>query len=109
MYGTGVIEQCCVFHTLRNVAHREQREQLLEQASAMYQAEMAAQANARLTTFVSTWQEQVPQAVATLQRNCEQTMASLPMMGSLANSCAPRPCWSLSSHQGAEVAIYLQM
>jgi transposase-like protein len=86
VYGTRVIEQRCVFHKLRNVAdkaredlsgegHREQREQLLEQASAIYQAETAAQAHERLSTLVSAWQEQAPKAVATLQRDFEQTIA----------------------------------
>ena len=86
VYGTRVIEQRCVFHKLRNVAdkaredlsgevHREVREQLLEQASAIYQAETPAQANARLSSWVRTWQEHAPKAVATLQRHFEQTIA----------------------------------
>ncbi len=74
VYGTRVIEQRCVFHKLRNVAdkaredksgeaHRELREQLLEQASAIYQAETATQARERLRIWVRTWQEQAPKAV----------------------------------------------
>jgi len=92
VYGTRVIEQRCVFHKLRNVAdkaredlsgetHREQREQLLEQASAIYQAETPAQARERLHAFATTWGEQAPKAVATLQRDFEQTIAFYRLSG----------------------------
>src|SRR6266702_1469463 len=66
VYGTTVLEQRCIFHKLRNVAdksreelkgeaNKETRKQLLEQASAIYQADSAADARARLATFVQTW------------------------------------------------------
>src|SRR6266516_5840160 len=62
VYGSTVLEQRCLFHKLRNVADkarselkgeekREERQQLLEQASAMYQAESAAQARERLARW----------------------------------------------------------
>lgn len=135
VYGTRVIEQRCVFHKLRNVAdkaredlggeaHREAREQLLEQASAIYQAETAAQAYERLSTFVSTWREQAPKAVATLQRNFEQTIAFYALAGiarELVRTTSLlertnrelrrklRQACCFSSRRGAEVAIYLQV
>ena len=135
VYGTRVIEQRCVFHKLRNVAdkaredlggeaNREQREQLLEQASAIYQAETAAQARERLRTWVSTWQEQAPKAVATLQRHFEQTIAFY-ALGGIARELVRttsllertnrelrrkfRQACCFSSRRGAEVAIYLQV
>jgi putative transposase len=135
VYGTGVIEQRCVFHKLRNVAdkaredksgeqHRELREQVLEQASAIYQAETAAQARERLSSFVSTWAEQAPKAVATLQRNFEQTIAFYGLGGIVRELVRTtsllertnrelrrkfRQACCFSSRRGAEVAIYLQV
>ena len=81
-----MIEQCCIFHKLRNVAdkcreelkgeaHKETRKQLLEQASAVYQAESAEQARGRLAVFAATWRARTPKAVATLERDVEQTIA----------------------------------
>lgn len=135
VYGTRVIEQRCVFHKLRNVAdkaredlsgeqHREARERLLEQASVIYQAETAAQARERLQTFVSAWREQAPKAVATLQRDFEQTIAFYRLSGiprellrttSLLERTNRelrrkfRQACCFSSRRGAEVAIYLQV
>jgi transposase-like protein len=71
-----MIEQRCIFHKLRNVAdkcheelkgeaHKPTRKQLLEQASAIYQAESAADARARLATFADTWQGRTPKTVET--------------------------------------------
>jgi transposase-like protein len=135
VYGTRMIEQRCVFHKLRNVAdkaredksgevHRELREQLLEQASAIYQAETAAQARERLSSFVHTWGEQAPKAVATLQRDFEQTIAFY-TLGCIARELVRttsllertnrelrrkfRQACCFSSRRGAEVAIYLQV
>ncbi len=134
-YGSRVIEQRCIFHKLRNVAdkaredksgeaHRESREQLLEQASSIYQAETPVQAHERLSTFVSTWREQAPKAVATLQRNFEQTIAFY-ALGGIARELVRttsllertnrelrrkfRQACCFSSRRGAEVAIYLQV
>jgi putative transposase len=135
VYGTRVIEQRCVFHKLRNVAdkaredlsgetHREQREQLLEQASAIYQAETPAQACERLYAFAGTWGEQAPKAVATLQRDFEQTIAFYRLSGiarQLVRTTSLlertnrelrrkfRQACCFSSRRGAEVAIYLQV
>jgi len=135
VYGTRVIEQRCVFHKLRNVAdkaredlsgevHRELREQLLDQASEIYQAETAVQARERLRNFVTTWQERAPKAVATLLRNFEQTIAfyalgDIPRQLVRTTSLLERTNRELrhtfrqaccfSSRCGAEVAIYLQV
>ncbi len=135
VYGTCVIEQRCVFHKLRNVAdkaredlsgeaHRQEREQLLEQASAIYQAQTATQARERLRTVVSTWKEQAPKAMATLQRDFEQTIAFF-ALGGIARELVRttsllertnrelrrkfRQACCFSSRRGAEVAIYLQV
>jgi transposase-like protein len=91
VYGSTVLEQRCLFHKLRNVADkarselkgeekREARKQLLEQASAVYQAESAVQARERLSQWAQRWRERAPQAVATLERDFEQTLVyySLP-------------------------------
>ena len=109
VYGTRVIEQ---------------REQRLPQASAIYQAQTPAQAYERLSTFVSTWREQAPKAVATLQRNFEQTIA-ISALGGIARELVRttsllertnrelrrkfRQACCFSSRRGAEVAIYLQV
>jgi transposase-like protein len=85
VYGSTVLEQRCLFHKLRNVADkarselkgeekREDRQQLLEQASAIYRAERAAQTRERLTRWADDWRERAPQAVATLERDFEQTL-----------------------------------
>lgn len=61
VYRSTVVEQRCLFYKLRNVAdkcredlpgvaNKETRKQLQEQASAIYQAESAVAARARLTT-----------------------------------------------------------
>ena len=61
-----MIEQRCLFHKLRNVAdkcreelkgeaYKETRKQLMEQASAIYQAEHAEEARQHLATFATSW------------------------------------------------------
>ena len=80
VYGSTVLDQRCLFHKLRNVADkarselkgeekREERKQLLEQASAIYQAESAAQARERLARWAEPWREWAPKAVSTLERD----------------------------------------
>ena len=65
---------------LKGEEKREERKQLLEHASAIYQAESAAQARERLARWAEQWRECAPKAVATLQRDFEQTLVyySLP-------------------------------
>jgi transposase-like protein len=85
VYGSTVLDQRCLFHTLRNVTDkarselkgeekRDERKQLVEQASTIYQAESAAQAHERLTRWAQDWRERAPKAVATLERDFEQTL-----------------------------------
>ena len=135
VYGSTVLEQRCLFHKLRNVADkvrselkgqekREERQQLLEQASAIYQAESAAQAHERLARWAEYWRPQAPQAVATLERDFEQTLVyySLPSVArewlrttSLLERTNRqlrrkfRQALTFGSRKGAEVAIYLQV
>lgn len=65
---------------LKGEEKRQERKQLLEQARAIYQAESAAQAHERLAHWAEQWHQQAPQAVATLERDFEQTLVyySLP-------------------------------
>ena len=135
VYGTTVIEQRCIFHKLRNVAdkcredlkgeaHKETRKQLLEQASAIYQAESAAEARARLVAFAENWQARAPKAVATFQRDFEQTIAYYGLEGVARELIRTtsllertnrelrrkfRHVCCFGSFKGAEVAIYLQV
>ena len=135
VYGTTVLEQRCIFHKLRNVAdkcreelkgeaHKETRKQLLEQASAVYQAESAEQARGRLAVFAATWRARTPKAVATFERDFEQTIAyyaldevarELIRTTSLLERTNRelrrkfRQVCGFGSLTGAEVAIYLQI
>ena len=47
----------------------------MEQASAIYQAESPEEAQQRLTAFAQQWRARTPKAVATLERDFEQTIA----------------------------------
>jgi hypothetical protein len=82
-----VRRQRCIFHKLRNVARdvlghdsmtrEEKRARLLavlEEASAIYDTDSAAEARARATAFRMHWQEQEPKAVATLERDFGMTL-----------------------------------
>lgn len=135
VYGSTVIEQRCLFHKLRNVAdkcreelkgeaHKETRKQLLEQASAIYQADSAAQARARLGAFADSWQARAPKAVASLERDFEQTIASFALEGVARELIRTtsllertnrelrrkfRQVCCFGSFKGAEVAISLQV
>ena len=135
VYGSTVLDQRCLFHKLRNVADkarselkgeekREERKQLLEQASAIYQAESAAQARERLARWAEQWRECVPKAVATLERDFEQTLVyySLPsvarewirttsLLERTNRQLRRKFCQAVTfgSRKGAEVAIYLQV
>jgi transposase-like protein len=135
VYGSTVLDQRCLFHKLRNVAdkarselkgeeQRQERKQLLEQASAIYQAESAAQAWQRLTHWAKDWRERAPKAVATLERDFEQTLVyyALPSVArewirttSLLERTNRqlrqkfRQAVTFGSRKGAEVAIYLQV
>jgi putative transposase len=135
VYGTTVIEQRCIFHKLRNVAdkcreelkgdaHKETRMQFMEQASALYRAGSAEQARGRLAVCAQTWRARTPKAVATLERDFEQTIANsaleevareLIRTTSLLERTNRelrrkfRQVCCFGSSTGAEVAIYLQI
>jgi len=97
---------------------------LLEQAAAVYQATSAPETRARLLAFGESWRSTQPQAVATFEREFEQTIQyySLPGMvreGVRTTSLLERTNRELrrefrqvgcfGSPQGAEVAVYIQV
>jgi len=53
----------------------------MAQASAIYQAGNADEARNRLVQWCEQWQEQAPQAVATLERDFEQTLVFYSLSG----------------------------
>lgn len=134
VYGSQVIEQRCLFHKLRNVAdksredlkgdqNKETRQQLLADASAIYQAEDAAGARQRFVAFVQKWAGAAPKAVACLQRDFEQTIAFYALQGFAQKIIRTtsllertnrqlrrkfRQANSFGSVRGASVAFYLQ-
>jgi transposase-like protein len=134
VYGSTVLEQRCIFHKLRNVAdkcredlkgkaNKETRKLLLEQANAIYQANSAAEARARLVAFAASWHVRAPKAVATLERDFEQTIAYYALEGVACELIRTtsllertnrelrrkfRQVCCFGSLKGAEVAIYLQ-
>ena len=80
-----MLDQRCIFHKLKNVADkarrelkgeekREERKQLIKQAKTIYQAESAAQAKDRLQLWSEQWRECAPKAVATLEKEFEDTL-----------------------------------
>ena len=87
VYGKSILDQWCVFHKLHNVAekvrselkgkeNRERRKQIMEQAALIYRAPQAEQARERLSAWAQQWYPQAPHAVATLERDFEQTLIS---------------------------------
>lgn len=135
VYGSQVIEQRCLFHKLRNVTDacrsdfkgeekKAEKQQFLEQASAIYDAPCAEEARERLLTCADTWREQTPKGVATLERDFEQTIAyyRLPDVARTWTRTTSllertnrqlrrkfRQVGSFASEKGAEVAVYLQV
>jgi putative transposase len=135
VYGTTVIEQRCIFHKLRNVADKgreelkgEEKKQelplLLDQASVIYQAQSAQEARQRLAAFADTWGARAPKAVATFERDFEQTIAYYRLDGVARELIRTtsllertnrelrrkfRQACGFGSPRGAEVAIYLQV
>ena len=96
----------------------------MEQASAMYQAESAEEAKQRLAAFANTWRACTPKAVATLERDFEQTIAYYALNGVARELIRTtsllertnrelrrkfRQVCGFGSLTGAEVAIYLQI
>lgn len=96
--GVGVEHQVCVFHRLRNLgkavkglgitppeasekeakeARRARRREVVSEAAAIYQGADRAEVLRRRDAFVAKWQEEEPEAVATLLRDFERTIAYL--------------------------------
>lgn len=135
VYGSCVLDQRCVFHKLQNVGtkarselkgkeHREERKQLMKEASEIYHAETASQARQHLQIWVLRWQACAPETVATLQRDFEATLVfyqletltrewirttSLLERANRAFRSKFRQAVTFGSQIGAEVALYLQV
>ncbi len=85
VYGNSILDQRCIFHTLKNVGdkvrselkgkeQKETRKTLMEQASLMYRASDAESARQRLSEWSQKWRPQAPDTVATLERDFEHTL-----------------------------------
>jgi Transposase, Mutator family len=130
IYGSALVQQRCIFHKLRNVSDkcigldREGKKQFLEQAAWVYQARSASEAQARLVTFGERWRATQPQAVATFEREFEQTIRYYALEGMVREVVRTtsrlertnrelrrklRQVGCFSSPQGAEVAVYIQV
>lgn len=135
VYAQSVIDQRCIFHKLKNVRdkcrtelkgdeHREQRRQLLQEASAVYQAECAEQAKEQLAVWSTKWGEVAHESVVTFERDFDATIAfyqleGLPLHWVRSTSLLERvnrqlrrkfrQALSFGSTVGAEVALYLQV
>jgi len=130
IYGSALVQQRCIFHKLRNVSDkcigldREGKKQFLEQAAAVYQAMSASEARARLATFAERWRATQPQAVATFEREFEQTIRYYSLEGMAREVVRTtsvlertnrelrrkfRQVGCFSSPRGTEVAVYIQV
>ena len=130
VYGSALIQQRCIFHKLRNVSDkcvgldRAGKKSILEQAAAVYQAPSASEAQARLLAFGERWQATQPQAVATFEREFEQTIQYYALEGMAREIVRTtsllertnrelrrkfRQVGCFGSPRGAEVAVYIQV
>ena len=95
--GPGVRHQRCVFHKLRNVAQavkaalaaskdekRQQRRAVVQDSAAIYGGADRGEILQRRDAFVTKWQAREPEAVATLLRDFEQTIAYVEVLGEAA-------------------------
>jgi transposase-like protein len=86
VYADSILDQRCIFHKLKNVGdkastdfkekdHRhEMKKELMKQAADIYEAEDADTARARLRNWAQKWRPLAPLAVATLERDFEDTL-----------------------------------
>lgn len=130
IYGSALVQQRCIFHKLRNVSDkcigldREGKKPLMEQAAAVYQATSASEARARLVAFGERWRATQPQAVATFEREFEQTIRYYSLEGMVREVVRTtsllertnrelrrkfRQVGCFSSPRGTEVAVYIQV
>lgn len=81
------MDQRCVFHKLKNVGDkarselkgeekREKRKHMMKQAKMIYKSPSVLQAKQRLQEWSEQWRDCAPKAVATLERDFEQTLVS---------------------------------
>jgi len=87
VYGNSILDQRCIFHKLKNVADKagtdfkgkedrhELQKELMKQAAYIYKAEHAEMARDRLSDWAQQWRTHAPLAVATLERDFEDTLA----------------------------------
>ena len=130
VYGSALVQQPCIFHKLRNVSDkcvgldRKGKKSRLPQAAAVYQATSAPEAQARLAAFGEQWRPTQPQAVATFEREFEQTIRYYSLEGKAREVVRTtsllertnrelrrkfRQVSCFSSPKGAEVAVYIQV
>ena len=81
VYDKTIADQRCIVHKLKNVNDAclpnlapETKRELMGQAKAIYQAPAAEAAGELLAKWVTKWGEVEPKAVASLQRDFEQTL-----------------------------------
>ena len=130
VYGSALVQQRCIFHTLRNVSgkcvgsDRKAKKLLMEHAAALYHATRTSQAQARLAAFAEYWQPTQPQAVVTFEHEFEQTIRYFSLEGIVREGVRSTSRWErthrelrrkfrqvgcFSSPKGAEVAVYIQV
>lgn len=89
-FGPEVGDQRCIFHKLQNVRRdvqgtpemtreerRERRQAVLRDVSAIYHGEDETEVRGRLAEFRTKWAASEPKAVATLERDFDQTLTYL--------------------------------
>ncbi len=125
VYGTRVVDQRCLFHQRKNVTDsltREltdvQKQELQQEAQRIDRAADASSARQRLAAFRVTWQALQPQAVATLARDFEATIAYYQLEGVLQGFARTtsrelrrkfRQVGVFGSVRGVQAAVYLQV
>jgi putative transposase len=130
VYGSALVQQRCILHKLRNVSHkgvgldRAGKKSFMEQAAAVDQAPSAPEAHARLAAFAEQWRPTQPQAVATFEREFEQTIRYYALEGMVREVRRTtsllertnrevrrkfRQVGCFSSPKGTEVAVYIQV
>lgn len=92
-FGKGVLRQRCIFHKLKNVRRDVQgdetmsrkerqarRREVLGDATEVYRGKDEAEIRERLEAFQVKWREKEPEAVATLERDFEETLVYLQVL-----------------------------
>jgi transposase-like protein len=92
-FGKGVLRQRCIFHKLLNVRRdvvgdegmtraerKKRRREVLKDAAEVYRGKDEAEIRERLAAFRTKWREKEPKAVATLERDFDQTLVYLQVL-----------------------------